>query len=129
MKEKKAAEKFYMLWWHSSAALGCYFVMKDEAWVPWYLGGTKDGTIENGLENMPFTPISPACYLLGLILLGKPVQQTFTHFFVFERNPDFAEMSLHHLAHLSLASGYLMANMIPIGTLIAFLHDFSDIFV
>ena len=38
-------------------------------------------------------------------------------------------MSLHHMAHLSLASGYLMANMIPIGTLIAFLHDFSDIAV
>ena len=36
-------------------------------------------------------------------------------------------MSLHHMAHLSLATGYLMANMIPIGTLIAFLHDFSDI--
>ena len=32
------------------------------------------------------------------------------------------------MAHLSLAGCYLMANMIPIGTLIAFLHDFSDIF-
>lgn len=47
---------------------------------------------------------------------------------MFERNPDFAEMALHHMAHLSLAGCYLMANMIPIGTLIAFLHDFSDIF-
>ena len=32
------------------------------------------------------------------------------------------------MAHLSLAACYLMANTIPIGTLIAFLHDFSDIF-
>ena len=70
----KAAEKFYMLWWHSSAALGCYWVMKDESWVPWYLGGHSDGTIDNGFENMPFTPMSYSCYVFGLILLGKPVQ-------------------------------------------------------
>ena len=44
-----------------------------------------------------------------------------------EREVDFAEMSLHHLAHLSLASCYLMANMIPIGAMINFLHDISDV--
>ena len=43
-----------------------------------------------------------------------------------EREVDFAEMSLHHLAHLSLAACYLMANMIPIGAMINFLHDVSD---
>ena len=36
-------------------------------------------------------------------------------------------MSLHHLAHMCLATCYLMANMIPLGLMINFLHDISDI--
>ena len=44
-----------------------------------------------------------------------------------ERKFDFAEMSLHHLAHLLLSSSYLLANMLPYGTIISFLHDVSDI--
>ena len=36
-------------------------------------------------------------------------------------------MSLHHLAHLCLAASYLMANMLPIGVMINFLHDVSDV--
>ena len=36
-------------------------------------------------------------------------------------------MSLHHLTHCGLSSCYLMANQIPIGISVAFLHDVSDI--
>lgn len=73
MKEKKCAEKVYMLIWHTVAAAGCYYVMKDEPWVPWYLGGSPDGAISEGFTNMPFTPMNRNCYIFGLILLGKPV--------------------------------------------------------
>ena len=69
----KAAEKVYMFLWHSAASLGCYLVMKDEPWTPWYMGGSKDGAISAGFANMPFTPMSQNCYIFGLILLGKPV--------------------------------------------------------
>jgi hypothetical protein len=36
-------------------------------------------------------------------------------------------MSLHHVVHLVLVAASLVANVMAIGTLIAFLHDFSDI--
>jgi len=127
IKESRAAEKFVLLIWHMIASLVCYWLMKDYSWVPSYLGGPKDGAIVNGFVNMPFTPMATDCFIFGLILLGEPLQATFIHFFVDKRKKDFAEMSLHHIAHLSLGIGYLMANMIPIGTLIIFLHEFSDI--
>jgi len=37
-------------------------------------------------------------------------------------------MSLHHIVHLILVAASLVANVMAIGTLIAFLHDFSDIY-
>ena len=68
-------------------------------------------------------------YLVGLILLGYPLQQTFAHFFIREKSPDFAEMSLHHIAHVALTSTYLFGNMIPLGILIMFIHDASDVLI
>ena len=38
-------------------------------------------------------------------------------------------MSLHHLVHLSISSSYLMANIIPVGLYIGFIHDVSDILI
>ena len=51
------------------------------------------------------------------------------HLFIDEHTPDHHEMTLHHIAHLSLSSGYIFANMMPYGKIIAFLNDFSDIFI
>ena len=73
LKEIKAAEKYFMTWWHATAAFGLYWAMKDEAWLPWYLGGSHEGRFEYGFFNMPFTPMSRKCYIIGLIILGKPL--------------------------------------------------------
>ena len=95
--------------WHSFAAGGAYYVMYDQPWCDWYFGGS--GTLLNGFENMPFTPMYELNYYWGLFILGHPIQQTFNHFFIVERTPDFAEMSLHHIAHVSVSASYLMANV------------------
>lgn len=89
------------------------------------MGGT--GNFVDGFKNMPFTPVDTDGYYFGLILLGHPLQLIITHFFIYEREPDFAEMAVHHLAHFSLSGCYLFANVIPIGAMIAFVHDQSDI--
>ena len=102
-----------------------YYVIKDEAWLPWYMGGS--GSLNSGIENVPFTLMNPANYTFGLILMGYPVQQVVTHFLIDERTPDFAEMSLHHLTHLCLSSCYLFTNTLPYGSLVALLHDVSDL--
>ena len=102
-----------------------YYVIKDEAWLPWYLGG--DGFVNSGVEKVPFTVMNQTNYTFGLILMGYPLQQVFAHFLIDERTPDFAEMSLHHITHLCLSSSYLFTNTLPYGSIVALLHDFSDL--
>ena len=55
------------------------------------------------------------------------MSQAVAHFFIEKRQADFIEMSLHHITHLCISFSYLMANIIPFGAIIAFLHDVSDI--
>ena len=99
--------------------------MKDEKWLPWYAG--SNGQFNSGFENMPFTPMSVNNYYIGLVFLGYPIQQAIEHFFIAKRSEDFIEMALHHITHLCISFSYLMANIIPFGAIIAFLHDVSDI--
>lgn len=114
-----------MFLWHTFCAIGHWYVIKDKIWQPWFMGGT--GNFVDGFKNMPFAPMDVDGYYFGLILLGHPLQLIVTHFFINEREPDFAEMAMHHLAHFSLASSYIFTNMIPIGAMVAFVHDQSDI--
>ena len=112
---------------HLTSTCGLVYCVWGKPWLPKYMGGS--GSFANGFNNMPFSPMDRDAYFVGLILLGHPLQQTLGHFFISERSQDFAEMSLHHLAHLALASCYLFTNMIPVGTLVALCHDSNDIFV
>lgn len=45
--------------------------MKDEEWLPWYMGG--NGDFNDAWKNTPFTPINRPMYIFGLVLLGFPV--------------------------------------------------------
>ena len=126
-KSKKAAHNLFMFFWHSFSTIGLIYCVKGKAWTPSYMMGS--GTFTSGFPNMPFSPIDEDCYIFGLIIMGHPVQQALMHFTKKERNPDFAEMSLHHLAHLSLASCYIFTNVLPVGTLVALCHEFNDVFV
>ena len=60
-------------------------------------------------------------------MLGLPTNLTFKHVFVNEPGLDFAEICLHHLTFLALASMYLISNMLPVGVMVLFLHEFSEI--
>ena len=52
--------------------MGIYYVIKEESWLPWYMGG--DGLVNSGIEAVPFTLMNPTIYTFGLVLLGYPVQ-------------------------------------------------------
>ena len=126
-KVGKSASKAWNALFHIFAALSAYLVMRGKPWHPWFLGGT--GELQDGFLNMPFSEMDYSGYLFGLIIFGHPLQNAFSHFFLHERKPDFAEMSLHHLVHLCVSSSYLMANIIPVGIFIGFIHDISDILI
>ena len=114
-----------MFFFHTFCTIGHWYVINGKPWQPWFMGGT--GNFADGFKNMPFTPMDTEGYYFGLILLGHPIQLIVTHFFINEREPDFAEMAMHHLAHFSIASSYIFTNIIPIGAMIAFVHDQSDV--
>jgi sphingoid base N-palmitoyltransferase len=63
----------------------------------------------------------------GLYTYGYHFGEQVMHAIIDERHNDYAEMFLHHLATSSLYFGYIMANYLGIGTIIAFLHDTADI--
>ena len=124
-KAKKSTVQLHLTLWHLFAAVGLWYVIRGKPWTPWFMGG--DGDFVNGFVNMPFSPLDTDGYYFGLILLGHPLQESISHFFIKDKEPEFYEMALHHLAHLSLASCYMYSNVIPVGSLIAFVHDASDV--
>ena len=124
-KSKKASLYFFKSCWHIFSTLGLLNCVMNKAWMPTYMGGK--GSFIAGFTDMPFTPMDRDGYYFGLIILGYPLYETGLHFTKKDRTPDFAEMSLHHVTHLALASCYLFTNMIPVGSLVALLHVSCDI--
>ena len=76
-------EKVWHSIWHIFAAVTAYWYMKDEKWVPWFLG--RDGVFSSGFENTPFTPMSMNNYYAGLVFLGYPLGQLIAHIFFEKR--------------------------------------------
>ena len=64
-------EKLWHSIWHIFASVVAYWYMKDEKWVPWFLG--SNGQFSSGFENTPFTPMSMNNYYAGLVFLGYPL--------------------------------------------------------
>jgi len=126
LKSHRAAHNLFKILEHLFSTLATLYVTRSKNWVPWYIGGSG-GLVVDGLIDMPFTSMDRDGYFVGLLLLGLPLQQTIQHFFIRERSLEYSEMSLHHLAHLSLSSSFLFANMIPLGIVVMILHDVSDI--
>ena len=60
--------------------------------------------------------------------MGFNLLMLLRHFFL-GKGRDFVEMCLHHLVALGLYGTCYMINVLEIGAIIAFLHDFSDVFV
>ena len=71
LKAKKAARHFFMFFWHLFAAVGGWLIIRDEYWLPRYLGGS--GELSMTWINMPFSPMNVEAYYFGLVLLGHPL--------------------------------------------------------
>jgi hypothetical protein len=101
-----------------------YYVLKDQYYLPWYLGGSGD---ENrGFEEHPYPVHCHGLKEYSLITMGYHVGGLITHFFSTRKN-DFIEMGLHHIVALYLFGGFYLFNVWELGASIAFLHDIADI--
>lgn len=72
------------------------------------------------------SPPGVRCYVL--FTFGYHASDIIVHLFR-ERENDYREMLLHHIAAMGLYISFITANCFAVGTIIAFLHDWADIFV
>ena len=123
----KACDKLYRSIYFICSSFWGWYVLKDTAWLPWYLGGCAGGDYRNinmstVFEVYPYSLVSYSFYTFGYHL-----QDFIAHAFFHERMNDFEEMLLHHIAAVCLYFCYTMGNMFPVGCVIAYLHDLADI--
>ena len=60
---------------------------------------------------------------------GYHVFDFIEHMFFKEKQSDFQELLLHHIATCCLYFAFLLSNMMGVGAVIAWFHDVADIFV
>lgn len=75
---------------------------------------------------MPFDPSPQAVYDWSFYTYGYHVDSFFRHI-LSKRGNDFEEFLLHHIAAICLFFGFIMANGMCLGGMIAWLHDIADI--
>ena len=127
-EQQGAAKKIIDHW--VDAAVYSFFVWygwevcKNEEWFPAYFGG--HGEAHKAFSNVPFVKINPDLVMFGFCNFGYRVEQLVTHLLT-SNEADFEEMLLHDLATNALFFGYLSSNLVPVGTMIAWLHDLTDI--
>lgn len=124
MRSKKGAACIYKFIYFCSVSIWGYMIMKDEPWMPTYLGGKGD--IANAFKDYPYTVVSQKLKDYIVITQGYHLTSLIIHL-TSERRNDFVEMTLHHIVAMYLFSGCYLINCIDIGSVCAFLHDLADV--
>ena len=123
----KACHKIFTTSYFIVSAFWGWSVLKDTPYLPWYLGGPADGNYKNMTLSSIYTEYSPELLDYSLYTFGYHLGDCLQHVLLDERMNDFEEMLLHHIAAASLYFCYIFGNAIPIGAVIAYLHDLADI--
>ena len=121
----KASKYVFMTFYYTSITIYGYIVLKDSAWLPDYMGGK--GSWEGMWKGMPYIEPCQGATTYAMLQLGYHGSDFIFHLIKDERENDFMEMTLHHASTFLLISSMTLANALPIGCVIAFLHDVSDI--
>jgi len=123
MAEKIESHLFFGTFYFLSSIIGIYVCM-DQVWMPWYLGG--HGELEKGFIDIPFMKVDQSVLIYGLVNFGFRVECLISHIFFDPRASDFEEMLLHDIVTFFLCFGYIISNLLPVGTMVLILHDCSD---
>ena len=125
---RKACDQFSYTCYFIVSAFWGWSVLKDTDVLPWYLGGMKNGEYENIRMDTIFVNYDSAILQYSLFTFGYHVMGFIDHVFLEERMNDFEEMLLHHIAAVCLYFAFIYGNVVPLGAVIAYLHDLADIF-
>ena len=128
---EKGTSNIFKFWFHLTAFIWGWLVLKEIGWLPSCLGGT--GTIDELWstlmpQNFPFGSPPKAIVTYGLYTSGYHASELIRHLFS-ERKQDFEETTVHHIVTITLYLGYFLSNLHVVGAFIAVLHDFSDVLI
>lgn len=110
---------------YGSFTVSAYYLCMDKEWFPWWLGGHGELHLWN--KGLPFIESNHALIYLGYINAGYRIENLYQHLMHHRGDSDFEEMLLHDIVTVFLFFGYLVGNLVPIGTMIALLHDVCDV--
>lgn len=100
-----------------------YYVLKDEPYMPWGLGG--NGDYSKVFANHPYPKHSDHLKEYFMCGISYHLGKLIIHF-TNPRENDFIEMGLHHTVTIYLLFGSYMYNVWEVGAVITFLHDVTD---
>jgi hypothetical protein len=103
--------------------------MKDEPYMPKYLGGSGDLSIGVSPKYIPFAPYNENLKYYILVTAGYHIAHAVVLLLFSAKRNDFVEMMLHHICAVYLFGGLYFLNTWEVGAVCAFLHDIADIFV
>jgi len=125
LHEEKAGKYLFRVLYIYAINVFSYQVLKDTNFLSWELGGK--GSYWNIFTPRDYPKNDPYLKEYYIIVTGYHLAQLIVHFASEKRN-DFIEMALHHLVTIMLVFGSYLCNVWKCGAIIAYLHDFSDIF-
>lgn len=123
-------DHFFKLLYFIFTTVWGYKIMKDDDYMPPSLGGSGNITMCLDKVYNPYGKHNPDLKYYILVTSGYHIAQLLIHLFKphdKDAKNDFAEMLTHHLVTVYLYMGYYMLNVWEIGSVIAFIHDLSDI--
>lgn len=126
MRSEKAASCIYNFIYFISATSWGYYILKDEEYLPWSLGGKGDFKLAFTDKNWNYPTHPKGLAEYALVTMGYHVGGLVAHFYEPRKN-DFVEMGLHHIVAFYLFGGCYLTNALECGMTIAFLHDIADV--
>ena len=121
----KTETRIYYIIFYIASTVWAWQVIKGSEWLPWYFGGDGDHALAGA--NLPFYQSTKELAVYGYFCFGFRIYGLVNIIFFAEREGDFAEMLLHEMVTAIIYFQYLSSNFLPIGTMISFLHDMTDI--
>ena len=126
---QKAAANCYCAIYFTFSTLWGWKVIEGTKWIPWWMGGESDGTIDNVFPNNPFQECTTELLNYTLFIYGYHFGETIMHIKDRRGKSGFEEFLLHHIATCSLFFGFTFANGMGFGIVVSWTCDIVDIFI
>ena len=125
----KACISMYKFFYFSMSVIWGYIILKDSVWLPRILFGQNPDADIYSIFQTGFVEVPKGFKFYAFFTYGYHFAEGIDHALFQERQSDYREMLIHHIATSSLYPGYLMANLMGVGGIIGWIHDISDVFI